>query len=57
MSIDLPQTKKKRNNEKGTKKVRSDEKVRRCYKISYERPGYEVTKLRDSNDTYRDSLL
>jgi hypothetical protein len=32
-------------------------KVRRCYEISYERPWLWVTKLRDSNATYRDNLL
>jgi hypothetical protein len=32
-------------------------KVRRCYEISTKDLGYEVTKLRDSNATYRDNLL
>ena len=62
-------TKKVRSYEKGTKlrkryevtkKVRSYEKgtkLRKMYKYVTKGLGYEVTKLRDSNATYRDNLL
>ena len=47
-------TKKIRSYEKDTKKVRSYEKR---YEDVTKGFGYEATKLRDSNATYRDNLL
>ena len=51
-------TKNVRSYEHGTKlrkRYEVTKRVRRCYEISG--LGYEVTKLRDSNATYRDNLL
>ena len=49
-------TKKVRSYEKGTK-LRKGYEVTKRYEDVTKGLGYEVTKLRDSNATYRDNLL
>jgi hypothetical protein len=52
----LQATKKVRSYEKGTR-LRKCLKLRKRYEEVTKSLGYEVTKLRDSNATYRDNLL
>jgi hypothetical protein len=53
----LKVTKKVQSYEKGTKLRKKSTKLRKRYEDVTKGLGYEVTKLRDSNATYRDNLL